>query len=448
MKVANSDLFVRVFEVLRPPPDMTLSEWADEFQRLPAKTSAEPGQWRTNRVPYMREIMDAISDISVKKVVVMSAAQVSKTYSLILNTIGYHMHYDPCPIIVLQPNIKPMAEAFSKEKLAPMLENTPVLAGKVNEKSRDSGNTILHKEFPGGFIAITGANSPAGLRSRSGRKLLADEVDAYPPTAGNEGDPLLLAEKRLTTYWNSQVVLISTPTNKETSRIYMEFENSTQEFWNVPCPDCGGYQSLKWSGVSFDKNDLSEISYICEHCGAVNGEVAWKELFVKGKYTAKFPNREVRGFHLNSLASLLIEWSKIVENFLLANEEKKKGNIEPLKAWTNTEMGECWEEEGEEIDIEILFDRREKYNCDVPVGVIYLTAGVDTQDDRFEIEIVGWGIDRECWGIKYQIIYGDLKLPRVWEELSAYLNQTFTRADGAKLRLTKTCIDAGGHFFN
>ncbi|MCL2087644.1 MAG: phage terminase large subunit family protein [Oscillospiraceae bacterium] len=448
MKAATHDLFKRIFAELQPPPDMTIAEWADKYQKLPTKTSSEPGQWRTSRVPYMREIMGAISDINTSKVVVMSAAQVAKTYALILNTIGYHIHYDPCPIIVVQPNVKPMAEAFSKEKLAPMLQTTPVLAGKVNEKSRNSGNTILHKEFPGGYVTIVGANSPVGLRSRSARVLLADEIDGYPPTAGKEGDPLLLASKRLTTFWNKKEVFISTPTVKGISRIEVEFENSTQEIWHVPCPDCGELQELEWAGVSFDKDNLNEINYICAKCGVVNSEVAWKERFTKGKFIPRFPDRKVRGFHLNSLASLLIEWQEIVEKFLLANDEKKKGNIEPLKVWTNTEMGQTWEEEGNEIEPSALYKRREKYNAEVPNEVLFLTAGVDTQDERFEIEVVGWGEEKESWGIQYKIIYGNLRQEQIWTDLHVFLNQVFTRADGTKLKISRACIDAGGHFFN
>lgn len=447
MKTATRELFKRIFSVLKPPPDMTLSQWADEKRVLSKKTSAEPGRWKTSKAPYQREIMDAISDVAVQKVVVMSAAQIGKTDGFILNPIGYYMDYDPSPIMVMQPNLQ-MGESFSKDRLSPMIQDTPALREKVSDKTRNSGNTILHKEFPGGHITIVGANSPSGLRSRPIRILLADEIDGYPPTAGKDGDPLLLASKRLTTFWNKKEVFISTPTVKGASRIEIEFENSTQEIWNVPCPACGEYQPLEWGQVQFDKNNLDEINYVCAKCGTVSNEVDWKEQFIKGKFFPRFPERNVRGFYLNSLASLFVEWREIVEKFLIANEEKKKGNIEMLKAWTNTEMAQTWEEEGSEIDNDSLYKRREKYNCEVPNGVIVLTAGIDTQDDRFEVEVVGWGAEYECWGIKYQIIYGDLKLQPVWESLDAFLSQTFTRADGSKLKIIRACMDAGGHFFN
>jgi len=447
MKTATRDLFRRIFSVLKPPPDMTLSQWADEKRVLSKKTSAEPGRWKTSKAPYQREIMDAISDVAVQKVVVMSAAQIGKTDGFILNPIGYYMDYDPSPIMVMQPNLQ-MGESFSKDRLSPMIQDTPALREKVSDKTRNSGNTILHKEFPGGHITIVGANSPSGLRSRPIRILLADEIDGYPATAGKDGDPLLLASKRLTTFWNKKEVFISTPTVKGASRIEIEFENSTQEIWNVPCPACGEYQPLEWGQVHFDKNNLDEIDYVCEKCGTVSNEIEWKEQFIKGKFYPRFPERAVRGFYLNSLASLFVEWREIVEKFLVANEEKKKGNIEMLKAWTNTEMAQTWEEEGYEISDDDLYMRREKYNCEVPNGVLVLTAGIDTQDDRFEIEVVGWGAEYENWGIKYQIIYGDLKQQDVWDSLDAFLNQTFTRADGSKLKIVRACMDAGGHFFN
>lgn len=445
MKKATVDLFTRIFAVLAPPPNMTISQWADKYRRLSSESSAEPGRWRTSKAPYQREIMDAVCDMRIQKVVIMSAAQIGKTDALILNPIGYYMHYDPSPIMVMQPTVQ-MAETFSKDRLSPMLRDTPVLRDRVNDKSRNSGNTILQKIFPGGHVTMVGANSPSSLASRPIRILLADEIDRYPATAGNEGDPLLLAGKRLATFWNKKEVCVSTPTNKETSRIAVEFEHSTQEEWNVPCPACGAYTPLLWANIIFDRDKLDEIGCACPACGVVSSETEWKEQFGKGKFVAAHPERKVRGFHLNALASLFVEWREIVEKFLTANEEKKKGNIELLKVWTNTEMGETWEEEGEQIETDDLFKRRERYNCEVPEEVLVLTAGVDVQDDRFEVEVVGWGVDKESWGIKYQAIYGDLKLKPVWDELDKFLSQTFTTADGRRLKIICACVDSGGHF--
>ena len=449
MRNNTKALFEKIFKVLQPPPDLKLSEWADEYRRLSSEASAEPGRWRTSKAPYQREIMDAITDMTVKKVVVMSAAQVGKTDAMILNPIGYYIHYEPSPIMVLQPTIQ-MAEAFSKDRLSPMIRDTPVIAERINDKSRTSGNTILQKIFPGGHVTMVGANSPSSLASRPIRILLADEIDRYPATAGSEGDPLFLAAKRLTTFWYRKEVDVSTPTIKGLSRIEVEYQNSSRGEWNAPCPCCGELQPLKWANVVFDKDNLNEINYVCEKCGAISSEVEWKEGFKNGRFVHEDPENPVKGFHLNTLASTLATWREVVEKFLVANEEKKKGNIELLKVWTNTELGETWEEDGEQVEEDELIKRREKYNCEVPEEVLYLTAGVDTQDDRFEIEVVGWGPEYESWGIKYAVLYGDNSdlEKQVWKDLDTFLAQSFEKPDGTKMKITCTCIDSGGHRAN
>lgn len=426
---------------------MALSEWADRYRFLSQESAARPGRWNTENAPYQREIMNAISNQHTAKVIAMIAAQLGKTDALILNTIGYYMHYDPSPILVMQPTID-LGETFSKDRLTPMLRDTPVLKDKVNDKTRNSGNTILKKHFPGGHIAIIGANSPVGLRSRPIRILLADEIDAYPVSAGDDGDPLLLASKRLATFWNKKEVYVSTPTLKGVSKIEKEYQNSTMEEWCVPCPACGELQPLRWKYVLYDETNLDEINYCCEKCGCVSSEAEWKERFHDGKYIAAHPEREIRGFHVNALASMFMGWKKIVEDFLAANADAKHGNSEPLKAWTNLNMAETWENGGEQLDEEALFKRREKYGCEVPADVLYLTAGVDTQDDRLEAEVVGWGEGAESWGIRYTVFYGDTKLQTVWDALDEFLLQSFERADGAKLKIICTCIDSGGHRAN
>lgn len=445
VKEHTGKLFRKIFKTLQPPPKITITEWADEYRRLSPEASAEPGRWKTSKAPYQAEIMNAIGDIEVQKVVVMSAAQIGKSDACVLNPLGYYMHYDPSPIMIMQPTIQ-MAETFSKDRVAPMLRDTPVLSDKVNDKARNSGNTILQKIFPGGHCTLVGANSPSSLASRPIRILLADEIDRYPETAGNEGDPLLLASKRLTTFWNKKIVCVSTPTIKGLSRIEVEYEHSTQEEWTVPCPACGEYTTLDWGNVQFDKENPEAIYYVCPACGVVEEEHTWKELFYLGKFVAKYPSRKVRGFHLNSLASLFVDWSDIVKKFLVANEEKKKGNIEQLKAWTNTEMGQTWEEDSQMIEADSLYLRCEEYDAEVPAEVLVLTAGVDVQDDRFEMEVVGWGVEKESYGIYYKVMYGDLKSNNIWKDLDDFLNRTFETADGRKLKILATCIDSGGHF--
>lgn len=439
------DLFQSIFITLQPPPDMTLSQWADRYRKLSKESSAEPGQWHTDKAPYQRPIMDAITNDRIQKLVIMSAAQLGKT-DIVLNTIGYYIHHDPSPMLVMQPTLS-MAEAFSKDRLSPMIRDTPVLSKRVNEKSRDSGNTIMQKKFAGGHITLVGANSPASIASRPIRIVLADEIDRFPATAGNEGDPLLLMEARTNTFWNKKKISVSTPTIEGLSRIEVEYENSTQGEWNVPCPQCGALQPLKWGKIVFDKDDLDHsIGHTCEKCGAISSETEWKSQQIRGKFIEKYPKRKVKGFHMNAFASPWKPWREVVEEFLKAKEELKKGNIELMKVWINTVLGETWQETGEEIEPDALLMRREWYHCEVPQKVVVLTAGVDVQDDRLECEVVGWGVDKESFGIQYSKFYGSPDQDDVWNRLDSYLSRIFSRSDGVQLKIQCTCVDTGGHF--
>ena len=391
-------------EAVAPPPDLTVSQWADLYRRLSSESSAEPGQWRTDRAPYQREILDAVNDPEIEKIVIMSSAQVGKT-ELLLNTIGYHIDYDPAPILVIQPTDE-FAKSFSKERLSPMLRDSPTLRGKVADvKSRDSGNTVKQKSFAGGYIALVGANAPSGLASRPIRILLADEVDRFPVSAGTEGDPLSLAEKRTTTFWNRKKIYVSTPTIKGVSRIEAEFELSTQEHWHLPCPSCGTYQPMRWAQIHFES-----VSMACKSCGALHDEFEWKKQSLKGKWVANNPGAKTRGFHLNELVSPWKRWSEIIQDF---KDAKRKGQ-EALKVWVNTSLGEPWEEKGEGIEADTLLDRREQCDCEVPNDVVVLTAAVDVQDNRLEYEIVGWELEKNrgvlntalSWATLGRILFG------------------------------------------
>ena len=438
----TAEMCARCASLLRPPPSLTLSQWADSYRMISPENSASPGCWHTDNAPYQREIMDAIGDIRIRKVVIMSAAQIGKT-AMLMNMLGYYMHYYPAPVLVIQPTLE-MGQAFSKDFLAPMLRDTPVLARLVDTRSRYSGNTILKKNFPGGHVTIIGANSPAGLRMRPIKVILADEVDAYPESAGTEGDPLLLAQKRQTTFWDKKTVIVSTPTIKGHSRIETEFEQTTREEWTVPCPGCGHYQPLAWSGIKFDKEDLTKpILYECERCGRTFGEYEWKRMGRQGKFRADNPGAEARGFHLNTLASNFCGWSEVVEKFLLAEELRKQGDPEKMKTWVNTELGETWEEPGERVDDEVLMQRRELYGAEVPDDVLVLTAGVDVQVDRLEVEVVGWGVGKENWGIRYQKLLGDTMQEKVWEDLDNFLQVWFHKRDGTALPISACCVDSG-----
>lgn len=388
--------------------------------------------------------MDAVNDPQVETVVVMTSSQVGKT-EILLNILGYFIDYDPAPILFIQPTVE-MAQDFSKNRIAPMIRDTPRLKTKVRDsKAKDGNNTMLLKKFPGGYIAIGGANSPAGLASRPIRILLADEVDRYPASAGTEGDPVNLAAKRTTTFWNRKKILVSTPTVKDLSRIENEYNQSTMERLHVACPQCGELQTYEWSQLKFDHEsgtmDFKLEGYACRSCGVISTEIEWKRQPMK--WIAEHPERGIkRGFHLNELASPWKRWSDIVRDFL----EAKRGGRETLKVWTNTSLGLTWEEEGDMAIEDQLLGRREYYNCEVPQDVVVLTAGVDVQDNRLEYEIVGWGVDKVSWGIKYGVIMGDPGTKKTWSDLDDVLSRNYLRHDGLEMQVLTTCVDSGGHF--
>lgn len=423
-----------------PPPDISIAEWADYFRVISPEASAEIGRWHTDRAPYQREIMNAISDDSIERVIMMSAAQVGKS-EIILNTIGYYVDKEPSPILLLQPTLE-MGEAFSKDRLAPMIRDTPCLTGKIKDpRARDSGNTLLHKRFAGGHITIAGANSPAGLASRPIRILLCDEVDRYPVSAGTEGDPLNLAQKRTQNFWNRKILFVSTPTLLGVSRIAKEYDLSSKEEWTLPCPECKQYNALDFENIRF--KDVREPVMKCNYCGREFGELEWKRNQLLGKWRINNPDiTRVRGFHLNAFASPWASWTKLCTDY----QEAKINGEENLKVWTNTVLGLPYESKSGTLDSEILENRREKYNAELPDGVLVLTAGVDVQDDRLECEIVGWGLGHESWGICYKTIYGDPSLNETWLLLDDFLCKAWHFKDGRALLLSCVCIDSGGHF--
>lgn len=438
-------------KTFEPRPKITVSEWADNYRKLSPESSSEPGQWHTSRTEYLRGILDAVTDTDIETVVVMSSAQVGKT-EIILNAIGYHIDWDPCPMLVLQPT-QDMGSTFSKDRLSNMLRDTTPLQNKVApSKSRDSENTILHKSFAGGHVSIVGANSPTGLASRPIRIVMLDEVDRYPASAGKEGDPVSLANKRTTTFWNRKAILVSTPTIKGLSRIEAAYHETDQRRFNVPCHDCGTYQPLQWAQVKWskkkvddeDRHDSNTARYECIDCQTHWTDAQRWNAVKKGQWeaTATAENPKSVGFHLNEIYSPWVRLEEMVARFLEA-----KRLPENLKTFINTALGETWEEQGESPDNAGLIERREDYKPDaIPNDVVLLTAGIDTQDDRLEIEVVGWGAEYESWNVDYQVFEGNPAGPAVWKQLDDYLTTKFKREDKRELRIKSACIDSGGHY--
>lgn len=431
---------MQALKTAAPPPDLTISEWADEYRRLSPEASAEAGKWSTSRAEYQRGMMDAISDPRIEKVVLMTSAQIGKT-EIINNICGYHVHQDAAPMLVVQPTLE-MAKSWSQERFAPMIRDSDVLANIIGDpRSRDSGNTILHKVFRGGHISIAGANSPSGLASRPIRVVLCDEVDRYPLSAGTEGDPVELAKKRSTTFWNRKIIMVSTPTEKGASRIEKAFAESDQRYFYVPCPDCNSEQVLKWENVRWENSDPSTAYYCCFECGSIWDDAKRYNAVKNGKWVATHPSSSVAGFHLSALYSPWTSLAQGVQDFINA-----KGDPMRLKAWVNLYLGETWEEQGERIDEYDLFQRKEYYEDNVPNGVLVLCAGVDVQDDRLAYEILGVGKGEETWSIAYDEIYGDPSSAELWSLLDEVLGQTFVHPKLGEMTIRASCIDSGGHY--
>lgn len=440
------EIYQLLAAAIKPDRALTVSQWSDEYRFLSSKDSSEPGRFRTARTPYLREIMDDLSNTSAtERVVFIAGAQVGKS-TVGLNWLGYIMHISPGPILAVQPTVD-IAKRFSKQRVATMIDETPVLKERaVDTKYKDSDNTILMKGFPGGTMMMAGANSAAGLRSMPIRYLFCDEIDAYPTDLDNEGSPLALAEKRTTTFNRRKIFLCSTPTIKDASAIELEFRKGDQQYFHVPCPHCNYMQKLDWKNLKWDEGNPDTTKYACIDCGVLIEERYKTKMLSAGQWVAsKTGDGKTRSYHLNSLYSPLgwKSWSGIVRDFLQAKDDPVL-----LKTWVNTTLGETWEDQySASLDPMNLMGRAEDYTLNnVPVGVIAVTCGVDVQDDRVAVSLYGFGESEETWVLLHQEISGDLSGTEIWDSLDNVRHTPITRADGKKLSVLVTAIDSGGHF--
>ena len=433
----------------KPNEDITVSQWADKYRQLSPMASAEPGQWRTSRVPYAKEIMDRLSSSDpCEEVVFIKAAQVGAT-ELGFNWVGHIIDISPGPMLMVQPTDE-MCRRNSKIRFDPMVEATIRLREKIKPKrSRDSGNTLLQKEFQGGVIVMTGANSAVGLRSMPVKYLFLDEIDGYPKDLDGEGSPINLAMARTRTFARKKIYKCSTPTIKGSSAIEKEFETTDQRYYEVPCPHCGGYQrlffdQLKWTTGGDNIHDFNTVHYECIHCGEEIKEHHKGKMLELGQWVAQRPEKSSSkrvGYHLSSLYSPLgwYSWEQAARDFIDA-----KKNVNDLKVFVNTVLGETWEQKGESPPWENIYDRRESYKTNVPANeVAMITAGVDVQKDRLEVEIVGWCKDKVSYSIDYRVIDGDTTDIRVWDKLAEIVNEQWIREDGTIMPLRMMAVDTG-----
>lgn len=439
----NLETFIdeEFFKGVEPDSYMSVSEWADKNRMLSSKSASEPGRWRTKRTPYLKEIMDCLSPKSpIQKVVFMKGAQIGGT-ECGNNWIGYIMHKAPGPIMAVSPTVE-MAKRNSRQRIDPLIEDCPALKNIVSSpRSRDKGNTMLSKDFMGGVLVMTGANSAVGLRSMPARYLFMDEVDGYPQDLDGEGDPILLAERRTATFnKRKKIFLVSTPTIKGLSNIEREFENSDKRYYFVPCPYCGGYQRLEWANIR--KTDDGSVQYECVHCQKLIGEHYKTQMLENGRWEATSSSDGVTaGFHLSSLYSPVgwLSWAECVDIY-----EKAQKNPTLMQGFQNTILGETYEQESEAPEWQRLYETREDYTIGtIPMGGLFLTAGVDIQKDRIECEVVAWGRQKQSWSVEYFVLDGDTAKPEVWRALEKVLYKDYPHESGITMPIRVMCVDSG-----
>lgn len=468
LQLADADALIRgvLREFLAPPPILTVTEWAERFRVLSAKDSSEPGPYRADRTPYAREPMDCLSQTStVEEVVLQWGAQTSKT-TVGSNWLGYLVDTNPGPVMIVQPTID-LAKRYSRQRLAPMIEESPVLRRKVREnRSRDDANTTLLKEFAGGFMAVAGANSAAGLRSMPVRDLFLDEIDGYPMDVDGEGDPIGLAEARQTTFARRKRLKTSTPTTRDFSRIEAAYLGSDRCRYHVPCPHCGELQPLEWGadkphGLKWDTGAdgapvPESVRYVCKVHGCEIREHHKPAMLAGGCWVADNPGAQygrVRGFHLSSLYSPLgwLPWSALAAEWVKAMTAARAGDPSLLRVFVNTRLAETFEEQGDKADQHALRKRAGNWPLrTVLPGMLVLTIGVDVQGDRLEAYVWAWGRGMERQMVDRHIIYGDPALPETeagspWAALTEYRRTPILAASGRQVPVLGVGIDSGGH---
>ena len=436
----------------KPPEKLTVSEWADRKRKLSPESSAEVGSWRTSRTPYLKEPMDSFNDPKVRHIVIVASSQVGKS-ECINNLIGYIIDQDPGSILFIQPTTID-AKEYSKLRIAPMIRDTKCLKSKVSDpKSRDSANTILQKAYPGGILTMCGSTEAHALASKPIRYIFGDERDRWATSAGNEGDPWELATARQITFYNAKSVEVSTPTIKGASAIETAYADGTKERWKTRCPHCGKYSEITFENIRFDKEEtvvgndktykVFNIYYICPECGATSTEDEIKRQ--PSKWVAENPDayeqHGTRSFWLSSWVSPWASWKSTILQYL-----KAIGNSRKMQVVYNTRFGLLCEDRGDLEDEDSVMARREQYPAELPDGVLCLTCGVDTQDDRLEYEVVGFGHFWESWGIAKGIIMGRPDLDETWERLDQVIDHVYKFQNGRGLKISCTFVDEGGHF--
>jgi len=454
--MSSSPIFESIALALAPDPYITIDEWADKYRQLPRGASAESGQYSTARMPYLREIMRELSPQSpTQQVKVKKGTQVGLT-EVANNLVMYFMDVVPTSQIMVFAS-EPLAKDHHNSKLEPSLKAMPSLANKILPgKAKDDVGSTFEKRYPGGSLKLRWSGSTSTGRSASCRIVVLDDVDGFKKDVNNEGDTLDNIKKRADSFGILKKIYInSTPTELETSFIHAEFEDSDQRHYYMPCPHCKGLVTYEKDSFKFnyDKKTytlIGDVQLECKHCGSLIDEhyKTWMEAEENGAtWVPHNPGHIYRGYYVPGYLSPVgfVSWNEIFREFLVAKKEMKRGSVNKMKTWVNARDAMAWEGEMETVKVENLPSRCEQYNAEVPQGVLVLAAGVDTQNNRFEVEVVGYGRAGETWSIDYQLIHGDPNDIETRQQLATYLNRTFECEDGAMMQIYAKGVDTGGH---
>lgn len=436
--------------IFKPPDSLTVSEWAEKHRYMSRESSAENGRWKNSRTPYLVEIMDSVTNPLVRHIVLASSSQVGKS-ELENNIIGYIIDEDPGSILFVFPTVID-AKEFSKLRIAPMIRDCPTLRAKVKQTTqRDSGNTILQKAFPGGILTCCGSNEAHALASKPIRYVFGDERDRWATSAGKEGDPWLLVMARQTTFYNAKAIEVSTPVLKGSSQIESAYYGGTMERWHSQCPHCGNYHEITWNDIHYDYDEkevrrqttfnVKRVWYVCPECGCISSESEMKK--APAKWVAENPDaikNGTRSFWLSAFVSQWSKWENIVLQYLQA-----QGNSLKMQVVYNTIFGLPWENRDSTMTEDDLMQRRELYEAELPEGVLVLTAGVDTQKDRMEYLVRGWGQGGESWDIERGWVMGAANDDATWQTLDDVLfDRVWHYHDGIGRKLKYCFVDEAG----
>ena len=441
---ADALLLKACAEAFRVAPPRNVAEWAEAERMVAAESGSPwPGRWKTDRVPYLRQIMEVMTlSHPARRVTFLKSAQIGGSEAA-LNLIGQVMAETPAPVLVMLPSID-MMRGYNRLKLDPMINASPALAARVEEVVARSGeeSTATFKRFPGGYLQLLTANSSANLQMRSARVLLMEEVSDYPLDADGRGDPVRQLEARAIIYAGREKILkVSTPAEEGSCRVTAAYEVSSQGKFLVPCPHCQTKQTLEWENLRWPKGQPQAAQYHCSECGTGIDPINRPAMLAQGEWVHARPDllTEHAGFAINALYSPTISWADLAAEF-----EEVKDDPEGLKTFTQQKLGRAWRIAGEAPEFQRLYDRRESWTPGtVPKGGLILTAGIDVQRNRIEIFPWAWGRNRQSWLVDHIVIVGSPFAWATWEQVAAALETIYPHESGGALPITQAAVDSG-----